>query len=187
MSEAKIDLSRLDLNRFKRNAKRSSKRSGQPYCTVLNDDARRYGFETFESLRVEVESRRSTSFRAEAVDPELEALLAWFRSRFTRVEEVGERVPERIVRSLRLFHETTGRSPYPQVDVGDEIDFGYRRSAFQLYRHPQALVAEELLEAEGPWVPNAWLDSLKIRQGGFLGDGPDDVVGYRISFALAND
>jgi hypothetical protein len=54
-------------------------------------------------------------------------------------------------------------------------------------RHPQALAAEEFLEAEGEWVSNAWLDSLKIRRGGFWGNGQDDLVGHRITLPLFND
>ncbi|PYD07249.1 hypothetical protein DND36_32845, partial [Pseudomonas savastanoi pv. glycinea] len=52
---------------------------------------------------------------------------------------------------------------------------------FQTARHPKALIAQELLEAEGEWVANTFLDSLKIQKGGYWGDGADIVVGDRVT------
>ena len=83
-----------------------------------------------------------------------------------------------------------GKSSLRPVNVADEIDFGYDYSQFRLSRHPKALAAEELLEAEGEWVANTFLDSLRIQKGGvssLYGDGLDAVVGERITFAVVDE
>jgi len=186
MPDVKIDLPKIDLNRFKRDAKRSAKLSGLKYCAVLNDHARMYGFETFENLQAKVREARSATSLAQT-DPELEALLTWFRSHFTPIAKISTRVSPQIAKSLRNHLETRGRLPCPPVEIADEIDFGYDVKPFQTTRHPQALMAEMLLETEGMWVANAWLDSLKIRKGGLWGDGQDDVIGDRITLSLARE
>ena len=186
MSDVKIDLHKIDLNRFKRKAKRSARLYGLKYCAVLNDHARMYGFETFENLQTKVREARSVTSPA-PTNPELEALLIWFRSHFTPITKVSTRVSPQIAKSLESHFETRGSFPCPPVDIADEIDYGYDVKPFQTTRHPQALIAERLLETEGMWVANAWLDRLKIRKGGLLGDGQDDVVGDRITLSLARE
>lgn len=187
MTDVKIDLSKVGLDRIKREAKRSAKLSGQGYCAVLNEHARKYGFETFASLQSNVKAARLATSQADPIGPELEALLAWFRSRFTRIEDVGKYVSPLIAKALRDHQRATGRPPFHTIDIGDEIDFGYKPKPFQTRRHPQALAAEMLLEAEGDWVSNTWLDSLKVRKGGLWGDGQDDVVGHRITLSIYDE
>ncbi|WP_313484794.1 hypothetical protein [Stutzerimonas kunmingensis] len=187
MSDVKIELSKIDLGRVKREAKRTAKHSRLKYCAVLNDCARVYGFETFASLQSNVKAARHATSPAEPIEPELEALLTWFRSRFTRIEDVGKYVSPLIAKALRDHQRATGRPPFHMIDIGDEIDFGYNPKPFQTRRHPQALAAEMLLEAEGDWVSNTWLDSLKVRKGGLWGDGQDDVVGHRITLSIYDE
>lgn len=187
MSDEKINLSKIDLDRVKREAKLLTKNSDLKYCAALNNIAHSYGFETFENLRSKVMAARLATPQTEPDEPGVEAILTWFRSHFTRIGEVEKRVTSQIAKSLRSYQKASGRSPFHPVDIGEEIDFGYDPQPFKTKRHPQALVAEKLLEAEGEWVSNVWLDSLRIRRGGGWGNGQDDLVGHRITLPLYNE
>lgn len=189
MSYEKPELTRIDLDRVKRDAKRLIKTRNISLCEVQNEIACGFGYQTFESLRVAVMAARvaSSPTRPVSDDPDLEDLLAWFKSRFTRINDYEARISTLIAKSLRQYERKNGRSALRPVDIGDEIDFGYDYRPFRFSRHPKALVAENLLEAEGEWVANTFLDSLRIRKGGFWGDGPDDVVGDRIAFGVFNE
>lgn len=188
MSCEKPELTRIDLDRVKRDAKRLCKIRNISLCETQNEIARSFGFQTFESMRAKVMAARVVaSPRPISDDPDLEDLLAWFKSRFTPISDYDARVSPIIAKSLRHYERIQGRPALLPVDVGDEIDFGYDYRPFRISRHPKALVAEELLEAEGEWVANTFLDSLRIHKGGFLGNGPDDVVGHRIALEVFDE
>ncbi|PYD32850.1 hypothetical protein DND58_05600 [Pseudomonas syringae pv. pisi] len=183
MSNEKLDTTNIDLDRVKRDAKRLSKAHDISLCKAQNEIACGFGYQTFENLRAAVIAVRVASSQTLCVsdDPDLEALLDWFRSRFTHVDKHEMRVSPRIAKSLKQYEQRYGSSVLRPIDVGDEIDFGYHYQPFQTARHPKALIAQELLEAEGEWVANTFLDSLKIQKGGYWGDGADMVVGDRVT------
>lgn len=190
MSHDKIDLAKFDPARFKGEAKRLSKAEGIGHVKALDQLARPYGFANYQSLHKHWLTQRQPEISSAAPaekDAELDALLAWFRSRYTRHGEYESRVSPRIARSLKHFERTGRRHQVPVVDVGDEIDFNYQRRAFQTNRHPRALAAEQILEVEGPWVANAFLDGLKIRHGGLFGDGADEIAGYRFTILALDE
>lgn len=185
----KSDLTRIDLDRVKRNAKCLSKTHNISLCKAQNEIACSFGFQTFESLRVAVLAARVPSSPTLTVsdDPDLENILAWFKSRFTNISKYEARVSPLIAKSLRQYVLRHGSSVLRPVDVADEIDYGYDFNQFRLGRHPKALAAEILLEAEGQWVANTFLDGFSIRKGGFGGDGSDDVVGHNLAFNLFDE
>jgi len=189
MSNEKPEIRKIDLDRVKRDAKRRRDAKGISLCEAQNEIARDYGYQTFESLRSAVMATRVVPSTARPVldDPGLEDLLAWFRSRFTHINDYEARVSPLIAKSLKQYERIHGKSALRPVDVGDEIDFGYDYKPFRFSRHPKALAAQNLLEIEGEWVANSFLDSLRIRKGGFLGDGPDQVVGDRITIAAGDE
>lgn len=183
MSIKSPELHKIDLDRVKRNAKSLREAGNISLCEAQNKLAQSYGYQTFASLRTAVMAARSTASPTLPVsaDPDLDALLDWFRSRYTRIDQYGSRVSPVIAKSLRQYEHRHGTSALHTVDVGDEIDFQYQYRPFQMARHPKALEAQDLLEAEGEWVENAFLDGLRVRKGGFWGDGPDTIVGDRIT------
>lgn len=183
MSIKSTELHKIDLDRVKRNAKSLREVGNISLCKAQNKLAQRYGYQTFASLRTAVMAARSTASPTLPVsaDPDLDALLDWFRSRYTRIDQYESRVSLVIAKSLRQYEHRHGTSALHTVDVGDEIDFQYQYRPFQITRHPKALEAQDLLEAEGEWVENAFLDGLRVRKGGFWGDGPDTIVGDRIT------
>lgn len=182
-----IPLSNIDLARVKRDAKENSRYQKVKYCEALNNIANVFGYQTFDNLRSAVIAEKKTTPKTKlaSVNPELEELLTWFRTRFTLKKNYESRVSPVIARSLKYYERSSSRSAIPPVFVDEEIDFGYKYTEFKVSRHPQALEAENILEAEGEWVSNAFLDSLFIRQGGLLGDMPDvhEVVGDRITIS----
>jgi len=187
MSNEKPELTHIDLDRVKRDAKRRCKTLNISLCKAQNEIAHGFGYQTFESLRAAVITARTATSTTSYVpdDPDLDALLAWFRSRYTHINEYKSRVSPVIAESLRQYERRHGRSALHVIDVADEIDFKYEYRPFQLMRHPKALIAQNLLEAEGEWVANTFLDTLQIREGGFWGDGADTVVGDRITIQAA--
>jgi len=189
MSNEKPELSKIDLKRLKREAKRLRDTSNIPLCKAQNEIALDFGCQTFESLRSAVMAARKASSTNCPVldDPGLEDLLAWFRSHYTRINDYEARVSPMIADSLRQYERINGKSALQSVDVGDEIDFRYDYEPFRINRHPRALAAQNILEDEGKWVANSFLDSLKIRKGGLWGDGPDQVVGDRLTIAAFDE
>lgn len=189
MSIKLIDLHKIDLDRVKRNAKRLRTAGNISLCEAQNNLAQSYGYETFSSLRTAVMAARSKASPTLPIstDPDLDALLDWFRSRYTRVEQYESRVAPVIAKSLKQYERRHETSALHTVDVGDEIDFRYQYRPFQMTRHPKALEGQDLLEAEGEWVENTFLDGLRLRKGGFWGDGPDTIVGDRITIQAFNE
>ena len=183
MSNEKLKPTNIDLDRVKRDAKRLCKAHNISLCKAQNEIACGFGYQTFESLRAAVIAARAASSPTLSVsdDLDLEAMLDWFRSRFTHVDKYEMRISPIIAKSLKQYEHRHGSSVLRPIDVGDEIDFGYNYQPFQITRHPKALIAQELLEAEGEWVANTFLDSLKIHKGGYWGDGADMVVGDRVT------
>lgn len=186
----KIELSKVDLDRLKRDAKSRSKTDQVSYCEALNLIAREYGFQTYENLKDAVRNHKASPpdpVAQEDEDAGREKILAWFRSRFTLIDNYSARVSPRISKSLMDFECASGRSALVPVDIGLEIDFGYEYQPYRHTRHPGALAAEEILESEGVWVANAFLDSLRVLKGGYLLGDSDRVVGHRISIIAADE
>ncbi len=188
MPHKKTDLASFDPARFKREAKKLSKAEGIGHVKALDQLARPYGFAHYESLHKHWLTSCATEIEIEAPvekDMELDALLGWFKNRYTRHDDYETRVSSRIAKSLRLFERSGGHVPV--VNVGDEIDFGYRFTPFRIDRHPKALTAEQILEAEGEWVQNTFLDSLKIRRVGLFAEGADQIVGDRLTIMAVDE
>lgn len=192
MSYEKLELNSIDLNRVKRNAKLLQKTQHISLCEAQNKIACEFGYHTFERLRTAVLAARAAQPipRSASDDPDLEKILSWFRSRFTHIDHYESRLSPLIAKSLRFHVHKHGKSSLRLVNVADEIDFGYDPNPFRLKRHPKALAAEELLEAEGEWVANTFLDSLRIHKGGLWnlwGDDHDAVVGDRFTIPVADE
>lgn len=192
MSSEKLELSKIDLDRVKRDAKRLQKTQHISLCEAQNEIARGFGFHTFEILRTAVIAARAALSPPRPIsdDPDLEKLLTWFRSRFTHIDHYESRLSPLIAKSLRLHVHKHGKSSLRPINVADEIDFGYDYNQFSWSRHPKALAAEEILEAEGEWVANTFLDSLRIQKDGLsilFGVSRDAVVGDRFTIAVADE
>lgn len=192
MYSEKPQLSSIDLDRVKRDAKRLQKTEHISLCKAQNKIACEFGYNTFQSLQAAVKDARAAPSHPHAVsgDQDLDQLLTWFRSRFTHIDHYESRLSPLVAKSLRLHVQKHGKSTLRPVNVADEIDFGYDFSQFRLSRHPKALAAEELLEAEGEWVANTFLDSLRVQKDGLWslwGDGHDAVVGDRFTIPVINE
>lgn len=189
MSCEKLELIKIDLDRVKKEAKRLHKTQDLSLCEAQNKIACRFGYQTFESLRTAVLAARASQPITPSApnDPDLEKLLSWFRSRYTHIDHYESRLSPLIAKSLRLHVHKRGKSSLRPVNVADEIDFGYDLNPFRMKRHPKALAAEELLEAEGEWVANTFLDSLRIQKVNLLGGGHDAVVGDRFTIPVADE
>ena len=127
MSYEKLDLSRIDLDRVKRDAKRLQKTQHISLCEAQNEIACGFGYHTFESLRTAVIAERAAPPLPRPVsdDADLENLLTWFRSRFTHIDHYESLLSPLIAKSLRLHVHKHGKSSLRPVNVADEIDFGY--------------------------------------------------------------
>lgn len=192
MPHEKLELIKIDLDRVKSDAKRIHKTQDISLCEAQNKIACSFGYHTFETLRTAVLAARAAQPipRSASDDPDLEKLLSWFRSRFTHIDHYESRLSPLIAKSLKLHVQKHGKSSLRPVNVADEIDFGYDPNPFRMKRHPKALAAEEFLEAEGEWVANTFLDSLRIQKSGLRslwGDDHDTVVGDRFTIPVVDE